>query len=424
MATPRQPVVFLSYGSENRSLAVQLARRLVDLGIEVFFDAWEVRSGDSIREKLDQGLGRCTHFLVLLTPESIKKPWVRAEMDAGFVNKIKGQSVFIPLRHNMDVDHLPPLIRGLHSPALDDLDKDVTRLAEEIRGENRRPDLKIPADQLGGAQLGTGLSSAAEKIVSLFVERSRNALRFDPTFSPSVLSEELELPDEAIEDGANELIEQGLAFDDDSIGPRPNGFRRLMPEERLFALFDGYFQPWVPREDAIRIASDLVNQDLIDQDVKPESLAQKYGWEPRRLNPAISYLVLEDAIKVLHAIGTGPYCCALLWATSKTRRFLRANEPSLATREFVYANREKVIEIAKRHKASNVRLFGSSLRGDNVLSSDIDFLVSLDSDASLIDLENLKAELEALFHRSVDVVDDKSLKLDLRARILSEAQVL
>ena len=424
MKTPRDPVVFLSYGSENRSLATQLAKNLFDHGVDVFFDAWEVRSGDSIREKLDHGLGRCTHFIVLLTPESIKKPWVRAEMDAAFVNKVKGQCVFIPLRYNLDTDLLPPLLRGLSSPALNDLDADTRRLVEDIRGENRRPDVNNHNNRLPIAPAGTGLSPAAEKIASLFVKKSKNGLRFDPSFTPTRLKEELLLSYEAIEDGANELIEKGLAFDDDTIAPRPHGFRKIMPEEQLFALFDGYFQPWSPREDAVKIAADLVNRNLIDKDIEPKALAKEYEWKPRRLNAAINYLILEDAIKVLHAIGTGPYCCAVIWATSKTRRFLREHEPRLSVREMIRANKDKVIEIAKRHKATNVRLFGSAQRGDNVSESDVDLLVSLAPDASLLDLEKLRIELESIFHRSFDIVDDRSLKREISARVLTEAEAL
>jgi hypothetical protein len=114
------PVVFLSYASEDRPVASRIATSLFDAGIEIFFDDWEMRAGDSIREKIESGLGRCTHFIVLLTPHSINKAWVRAEMDAAFVRRVEGECRFIPLRHGLATADLPPLLRGLLSPQMDD----------------------------------------------------------------------------------------------------------------------------------------------------------------------------------------------------------------------------------------------------------------------------------------------------------------
>ena len=44
-------------------------------GIDTFFDAWEIRSGDSLWQRTDAGIEGCTHFLVFLSPTSLIKPW-------------------------------------------------------------------------------------------------------------------------------------------------------------------------------------------------------------------------------------------------------------------------------------------------------------------------------------------------------------
>ncbi len=92
------PVAFLCHGSEDKSLARQLAIDLRSHGIDVFFDEWGIGPGDSIRRKIDGGLGRCTHILALLTTRSLNKAWVNTEMDAGFVRAAEGSAKFIPLR--------------------------------------------------------------------------------------------------------------------------------------------------------------------------------------------------------------------------------------------------------------------------------------------------------------------------------------
>ena len=70
--------------------------------------------------------------------------------------------------------------------------------------------------------------------------------------------------------------------------------------------------------------------------------------------------------------------------------------------------RDKIIDIAARHGARNVRVFGSVARGDDRPASDIDLLVDMESDRSFLDLVGLAQDLEALLDRNVDVVTTAS----------------
>ncbi len=48
--------------------------------------------------------------------------------------------------------------------------------------------------------------------------------------------------------------------------------------------------------------------------------------------------------------------------------------------------REAILQLASRHGASEVRVFGSVARGDAGEGSDVDFLVDMGADRSLLDL--------------------------------------
>ena len=80
-AAPTMPVAFLSYAFEDRELARRIAEALMAQGVDTWWAEWCIASGDSIRQRIDEGLGRCTHFIVLLTPASIGKPWVNLEIE-------------------------------------------------------------------------------------------------------------------------------------------------------------------------------------------------------------------------------------------------------------------------------------------------------------------------------------------------------
>lgn len=90
----------------------------------------------------------------------------------------------------------------------------------------------------------------------------------------------------------------------------------------------------------------------------------------------------------------------------------------------IEGNREEILRIAARHGARNVRVFGSVARGQDRSESDVDLLVDMDNDRSLLDLVGLEQELEALLHRKVDVLTDDSLHPALRPRITAEARAL
>lgn len=88
--------------------------------------------------------------------------------------------------------------------------------------------------------------------------------------------------------------------------------------------------------------------------------------------------------------------------------------------EILAEHRDETLEIARRHKAYNVRVFGSAVRGEDTPDSDIDLLVDLEPGATLFDLSELRLDLVELLGVEVDVVPSGSTGPAM-ARILSEA---
>lgn len=83
--------------------------------------------------------------------------------------------------------------------------------------------------------------------------------------------------------------------------------------------------------------------------------------------------------------------------------------------------RAEILRASTAHGAIDVRVFGSRARGDARPDSDIDLLVTFQSDRDLFDLVAMKQELEDALGFSVDVVTPSSLSPYLRQRILAEA---
>jgi uncharacterized protein len=93
----------------------------------------------------------------------------------------------------------------------------------------------------------------------------------------------------------------------------------------------------------------------------------------------------------------------------------------VVTLETLRERRGDILEMASRHGASNVRVFGSVARGDTNEDSDIDVLIDLEEGRSLFDLIAVKQDLEDLFGCKVDVGTARSLRPRLKDRVLREA---
>jgi hypothetical protein len=86
--------------------------------------------------------------------------------------------------------------------------------------------------------------------------------------------------------------------------------------------------------------------------------------------------------------------------------------------------RDEILSIAQERGARNVRVFGSVARKEAREDSDLDLLIDLDPDRSLLDVGGLAMDLSLLLDRPVDVVTEAGLRERIRARVLREARAL
>lgn len=95
-------------------------------------------------------------------------------------------------------------------------------------------------------------------------------------------------------------------------------------------------------------------------------------------------------------------------------------KPSTALEE----NRELIRRIVSAHRASNPRVFGSVLHGEDSDQSDLDILVDPAPDASLLDIAHIQVELETSLGVSVDVLTPGALPAKFRTQVLREARAV
>jgi uncharacterized protein len=83
--------------------------------------------------------------------------------------------------------------------------------------------------------------------------------------------------------------------------------------------------------------------------------------------------------------------------------------------------RSQILTLAERYHAPNIRVFGSTVREHNTHESDVDFLIDVSPEQSLLDLIAFTRELKELLGCEVDVAQSTVLHSVIRDEVLREA---
>ena len=86
--------------------------------------------------------------------------------------------------------------------------------------------------------------------------------------------------------------------------------------------------------------------------------------------------------------------------------------------------KSKIVPILKQHGIKRAAIFGSFVKGEAKSGSDVDVLVEIESDMSLLDFVGIRLELEEALNRKVDLVEYETIKPLIREKILGEQVVI
>ena len=110
----KQYDVFISHAFEDKEAVVRpLAIALQAKGVRVWYDEFEMKIGDSLRRKIDQGLANSRFGIVVISRSFVKKGWTNYELDGIMTKAISGQQVLLPIWHEITkqevIDYSPSL---------------------------------------------------------------------------------------------------------------------------------------------------------------------------------------------------------------------------------------------------------------------------------------------------------------------------
>jgi hypothetical protein len=140
---------FICHASEDKVQVVRpLAEALTNLGLNVWYDEFTLKVGDSLRRKIDTGLRNSDFGIVILSKNFFLKNWPQTELDGLYAKAMAGtRKIILPVWHNITkqevYDYSPTLADLVGLRTSDGIDKIAGSLKEEIREEQHRAGLII-----------------------------------------------------------------------------------------------------------------------------------------------------------------------------------------------------------------------------------------------------------------------------------------
>lgn len=129
--------VFICHASEDKdSFVSPLAEHLRSEGLEVWYDDFTLKLGDSIRQKIDRGLYDSRYGLVVISKSFFQKKWPQRELDGLFAREVNGEKVILPIWHQVtmeDVVKYSPMLADRFAMSSDEsLEKIVQEILEVV----------------------------------------------------------------------------------------------------------------------------------------------------------------------------------------------------------------------------------------------------------------------------------------------------
>lgn len=137
--------VFISHASEDKESFVEpLATALQVSRLKVWYDRFELKLGDSLREKIDQGLANSRYGVVVLSKAFFAKEWPKSELDALVTRQNnEGKKVILPIWHDVTAEEVkkfsPILASKMAARSSDGIEAVVAQIIDVCNEDETKP---------------------------------------------------------------------------------------------------------------------------------------------------------------------------------------------------------------------------------------------------------------------------------------------
>jgi hypothetical protein len=123
--------VFVSHATADKWIATTFCEKIDATGATSFRDDRNINGGDNIPESIRTEIQVSRELVVLLTPDSIERPWVLLEVGAAWGRR-KNYRI-VPVLCHVSFDAIPDIIEGKKAFHINDFDKYLTELKRRVK---------------------------------------------------------------------------------------------------------------------------------------------------------------------------------------------------------------------------------------------------------------------------------------------------
>ena len=142
--------IFICHASEDKNEFVRPLAEALRTKHEVWFDEWSLVIGNSLLQKINEGLASCDFAVVVLSPAFFTKPWPQSELDGVFALEDSTRKLIIPIWKDLseaDVKRFSPILAGrLAARASDGVDAVVKQIETTIEASRRTREISTQRD--------------------------------------------------------------------------------------------------------------------------------------------------------------------------------------------------------------------------------------------------------------------------------------
>ncbi len=183
---------FISHASEDtEAVARPLAEALTKAGLRVWLDRTELRIGDSLRRKIEEGLAQSRFGIVILSKNFLSKDWPQRELDGLMAIEEAGQKVILPVWHEIGKAALAERYPILADRLAADTAQGIAKVASELMQVIQDPGSGSPAGAEKAPQ-----EEPRKQIRQMLLDYARNSLISDRVLKQALEVLKLE-PEEA-----------------------------------------------------------------------------------------------------------------------------------------------------------------------------------------------------------------------------------
>ncbi len=141
--------VFISYSHIDSSTVEELEKRLKENKIKIWIDKSEMKLGDSIIDKITDGINSSQYFMIILSRNSLASEWVKRELNATLMLQLNKKSIkILPIYLGIKPSEAPLFLQDIWGVEIDEQisDKAMKKIIEPFRDKDRDRNIKMMQD--------------------------------------------------------------------------------------------------------------------------------------------------------------------------------------------------------------------------------------------------------------------------------------